>query len=109
MRSEVHLEICYQGRPNAVRAYMAHMRTYRASVRPCSTNNANVGLSRRPPKLSPILPLLQVSGNAAVIRFQFATKPMTAAAAKDGFLSCLLPHHVDAGATGKVVLKVNAS
>ena len=32
---------------------------------------------------------------------------MTTAAAKGGFLSCLLPHHVDAGATGKVVLQVS--
>ena len=52
-------------------------------------------------------PSLQVSGNAATVRFRFATKPMSAAAAKGGFLSCLLPHHVDAGASGKVALQVN--
>ena len=50
--------------------------------------------------------MLQMTGNTATVKFQFATKPMSASA-HSGFLSCLLPHHVDAGATGQVVLKVN--
>ena len=49
----------------------------------------------------------QVTGNTAVVRFQCATKPISASTKSTGFLSCLLPHHVDAGATGKVVLKVS--
>jgi hypothetical protein len=47
----------------------------------------------------------QVTGSTATVKFQFATKPMSASA-HSGFLSCLLPHHVEAGASGKVVLKV---
>ena len=53
------------------------------------------------------MPCLQVASNTATIRFQFATTPTTAAATKAGFLSCVLPHHVDAGASGKVVLQVH--
>ncbi len=82
------------------------MRTCRADVHPNVRFNPLIW-AQQISGPNPVKPAVQVSGNAATVRFQFATKPMVAAAAKAGFLSCLLPHHVDAGATGKVVLKVS--
>ena len=49
--------------------------------------------------------LAQVIGNTVVIAFQYSTKA-TNALARPGFLTCVLPHHVGARATGKLVLKV---
>jgi len=48
---------------------------------------------------------LQVIGTTAVVAFQFSTKKFSPSA-KAGFLTCVLPHQVAAGATGTTVLKV---
>lgn len=53
------------------------------------------------------MPALQVAADKAQLSFRYMARQLSNDNGTDvAILTCVLPHHVDAGATGLVVLKV---